>query len=145
MLFFCLWLALLPLPLGANRPWALALTLPVLFLIGVVLAWRRTTDAGLSLPAILAWYPGIWLGLYLLLRLAQCLPVFGHPPVSVVPARTWSYLVVGLACATAFWLVQVLVRRGQDVRRLLLGLVASSSTVNARAISAVSVSLALAT
>ena len=58
---FCAWLVLLPLPLGSNRPWAMALTLPPLFALAAWLALRDRAALRESLAATLLRWPGVCL------------------------------------------------------------------------------------
>ncbi len=120
---FALWLALLPLPLGSNRTWALALSLPLLMLLAFVVAWQRGEQVHRSLPATLASWPGVCLALFLAVIALQLVP-FGETAISIAPQRTALFLLVALGCALAFWLPIALVRTESDLKVLLYALVA---------------------
>jgi 3-polyprenyl-4-hydroxybenzoate decarboxylase len=120
---FILSLAWATLPIGSNRPWALALTLPPLLLLAAVAAWRRPISPWLSLPGWLARGPGLLVAGFLLLLIVQCLTLFQGQALSVVPARTLAFLQMALGCAVSAWLVVRLVSRSGDLRLLLFGLV----------------------
>jgi len=121
---FCAWLALLPLPFGAARTWALAAVLPPLLLLAAWVAVRDARSLRASLPAFLVRPPGLWLAAFVLVVVAQLVP-FGDGPVSVAPYRTWLYLQLALACTLAFWVTVRLVRTSRDLETLLAGIVAA--------------------
>jgi hypothetical protein len=118
---FCAWLVLLPLLFGAGRTWALAAVLPPLFLLGVVMSWRSRPEAGLA--AFLLRPPGLLLAAFMLVLAAQLVPWTGSP-LSVVPYRTQLYLLVAFACTVTVWLSTTLIRSDQDLRLVLLTLLA---------------------
>ena len=116
-------LAWATLPLGSNRPWALAITLPVLLALALAVTWRRPASAGAAFAGWLVRPPGLLVAGFLLLLLAQWLPLAGGEPLSIVPARTLAFLQMAFGCAVTAWLVTRLVRSAGDVRLLLYGLV----------------------
>jgi len=120
---FCVWLALVPLPFGSNRSWALALTLPLLLALAAVVAWRERARFERSLPAFLARPYGLLLAAFVALLVLQIAPI-GADTISVAPQKTAAYALVAVGCLVAFWLVTVLVRSDQDLKILLYALVA---------------------
>lgn len=139
---FCAWLVLLPLPLGSNRTWALALSLPPLMLLAFVVAWRRGDSWQSSLPATLIRWPGVFLLAFLALLLLQ-LSTIGGTAISIVPQRTVLYLLITVGCAVSFWLVTALVRTEQALRTLLYGLVTCGAVQAMIAVALVSGKIAL--
>jgi len=121
---FCGWLVLLPLPFGAARTWALALVLPPLFLLA---AWVSATrrDPADGLLAFLLRPPGLMLAAFMAVVAAQLLALGGAPD-SVVPYRTQLYLLLAFACTVTVWLALALVRTTDDLRTLMLALVAGA-------------------
>jgi hypothetical protein len=121
---FCGWLVLLPLPFGAARTWALALVLPPLFLLA---AWVSATrrDPADGLLAFLLRPPGLLLAAFMAVVAAQLVPLGGAPD-SVVPYRTQLYLLLAFACTVTMWLSHALVRSDEDLRTLMLALVAGA-------------------
>ena len=109
--------------MGSNRPWALALTLPCLLLLAVFVAWWRVDRAGSSLPAWLLQWPGLCLAGFVALLVIQVLPL-APASLSIAPARTMAFALVAVGCAVVFWLVMQLVRSEDDLRTLMLGMVA---------------------
>ena len=111
-------------PLGANRPWALAVLLPVLSLIAIWVLWREARVGQSSLLGFLTRWPGLVLLGFVLLLSMQVAPL-GDPSISVSRGRTLNYLLVAGACAIAAWLVHSEVRSRNDLRLVLLTLVIS--------------------
>lgn len=122
----CLWLVLLPLPLGANRPWAMALVLPPLLGLAAVQVWStRLVARPRNLAGFVLSYPGLLLTAFCGLLAFQLAPWVDGKPVSVVPGRTSAYLLVALSCALVAWLIRSLVRDAADVRMVLKAFVAA--------------------
>ena len=125
VLAFCVCLVLLPLPLGSARPWALALTLPLLCLLGAVMLWRQRARPTEGFVGFLLRPPGLCLLAFLAVLALQLAPLPEHLR-SIDAFRTSQFLLVALGCALAFWLVTAVVKDATDLRLLLLGLVASA-------------------
>lgn len=126
LLLLCVWLVLLPLPLGANRPWAMALVLPPLLGLAAVHVWSgRHAARPCSLIGFVLSYPGLLLTAFCGLLALQLAPWADSQPVSVVPGRTSAYLLVALSCAVVAWLIRSLVRDAADVRMVLRAFVAA--------------------
>ena len=119
---FCAWLVLVALPMGSNRVWALALTLPALFAIAVAATWRRTAAGSFSASPWFLRIPGLVLLTYLAVLSVQLIPIGGRT-ASIAPYRTSVTLLIALGCTVAFWLVIALARTDRDLKWLLYTLV----------------------
>lgn len=118
---FCVWLVLLPVPLGAARTWALALVLPPLFVIAAAVSWTRRSPSEGPLAFVLR-LPGLLFAAFLLCVSLQLLPWSGAPHSSV-PYRTSLYLLLAFACATVSWLTTAIVRSDEDLRWIVFALI----------------------
>jgi len=133
LIAFCVWLALLPLPLGSNRVWALALTLPPGLALAAVLAWRQRSRGrrgtlpsaalGPSPAEFLFGWPGVCLLGFGVLLAVQRAPWLWPTP-SVNAYQTTVYLTVAIACVAAAWMTRVLVTDGRALSTLMTGLAA---------------------
>jgi hypothetical protein len=120
---FCAWLMWAPLPLASNRTWALAMTLPPLFLLAAIVGWRRAAATRRPFLTWVVGWPGLSLLVFLAVLVVQLVPVDGQTP-SFAHHKTQVYALVALGCAVVFWLTTVVVRNQHDLRLLLYGLVA---------------------
>ena len=120
----CVWLSVVALPIGSNRPWALGITLPCLLLIAVAVCWQTPRATGSPVPAWMSYGPTLLLAVFLGLIVLQRLPL-GGAPHSVIPARTSIYLLQAAGCAVTFWLVIALADSSAKLRLLMHGIVAA--------------------
>ncbi len=120
----CVWLSVVALPIGSNRPWALGVTLPCLLLIAMAVCWQAPRSTGSPVPAWMRYGPTLLLAVFLGLITLQRLPL-GGAPHSVIPARTSIYLLQATGCAVTFWLVIALADSSAKLRLLMHGIVAA--------------------
>ena len=120
---FCAWMMIVPLPFGSNRTWALALTLPPLFALAIRVAWRKRETWTSSFAGTLTQWPNVCLLGFILVLVAQLVPI-GGSALSIVPHQTTIYLLVALACATCCWLTTHLITDESDLKLLLYAMLA---------------------